>query len=158
LLQRRLQIGLGLADGRLQLTAADRQALGVLAPEGHLLAGALDVAAHPVLLAVVRFEALVEQLQAAAAARARRAPRLAVALGGLQLGLRAVEALLDRPVTLLGRGEVFEDLSTALVDPLQLAQDRVLLAAQRLALGGEAAMAGRQVLLARPADRELLAE
>jgi len=106
----------------------------------------------------VRLQALVEQLQPAAPAGAGRAQAFAVGLGGFQLGLGAVEVLLQAGVARLGGGQILLELAAALGHALDLAGDLLLLGGERLGLGGQPPVAGRGVFQARPTDCQLLAE
>ncbi len=157
-LQSGLEFVLRPFEGPFEVGAPAGELVGFLAPGVDLVASALHLGAQAAHLAVVRLQALVEQLEAPAAAGAGGAQPFAVDLGGFELGLGAVEILLEPGAPAFGGGQLFLEVLALLGHPFDLAGDLLLLGRKGVGFGVEAAVAGGGILHARPAHGQLLAE
>ncbi len=158
MLQGGLQLVLRALQRADQVAAAARELVRLLAPGRDLAHAALHLGAQAAHLTVVGFEALVEQLEAAAAAGAGGAQPLAVSLGGFQLALGALDVRGEVAGCLLGGGQLFLEVLALRDEALDVAGDVQLLGGERVAFRRETAMAGGGVLHAGLAHGQLLAE
>ncbi len=158
LLEGGLQLLLGAVDGGFELGAPGDQPLGLLLPGADLAAAGFDLLGQAVHLAVLGFEALVEQLQPAAPAGARGPQALAGRLGRLGSAWARSKSSWRPAWWAVGGGELRLQVPLPFGDAGDLAEDLLLLGGEGLLLGGEPAVAGGGVLLAGLGDGALLAE
>src|SRR6185295_3029600 len=94
------------------LRPAFGELVALLGPGGDLAAAGFQLAREAGDLAVQRFEPLFEQVEPAAAAGAFGAQALSGAFGGVQLRLRAIEALGEAGLFLFGQTELVRQLAS----------------------------------------------